>query len=81
MATVDGVAVGAAAVAFLVAEIDEFVVLVVYFSRAVAGQMKRVDVIVGQVLGFTIICALSLLGLLLGAYVPQGYIQLIGEDS
>lgn len=74
-----GSAIVLAAVAFISTNIDDFCVLVIFFARAVTNNgMTRRDVIVGQTLGFTVITAFSLLGLILGTFIPSGYVEFIG---
>lgn len=71
----------AAIVAFAATNVDDFAVLLVFFARAIAdksGSLRTVHVIVGQLLGFSVLVALSLIGLLTALFVPAGYLALIG---
>jgi len=63
-----------AIVAFSATNIDDICLLIVYFARAKSGQeMTSMNVWIGQTLGFTVICALSLLGIVLGLFLPSKY--------
>lgn len=65
---------------FVAVSIDEFFTLVVYFVQAKAqtNGMTVSNVIFGQLLGFTIIFLLSLLGTTFGYVLPTDRICLIG---
>jgi cadmium resistance protein CadD (predicted permease) len=71
-----GLLIANAVVAFAGTNLDDLFVLVVYFSRR--PEFSTCQVVAGQVLGFSFICALSLLGLLLGLFVPSNFIGLLG---
>jgi cadmium resistance protein CadD (predicted permease) len=75
-----GVLVGVAIITYCLTNIDDFCILIVFFARArTAGETMTIsDVIIGQTIGFTILCAISLLGLVLGLFLPVKYITLIG---
>jgi len=74
----DSAAAVTAVIAFAATNIDDFCVLVIFFARCVSGDMRWAQVAIGQTLGFTVICAFSLLGIILGVFVPPGYVGLIG---
>jgi cadmium resistance protein CadD (predicted permease) len=79
MVTLADATVVKALLAFVAVNLDEFVVLVVFFSQAVTRQFTVWHVIYGQLIGFTIVLLISLLGALLGTYyVPMTYVSLIG---
>jgi cadmium resistance protein CadD (predicted permease) len=40
--------------------------------------MSNANVVVGQILGFTIIIAFSCIGILLGQFIPPGYVEFLG---
>jgi len=70
-----------AVVAFCSTTIDDFAVLLIFYSRAksmpnrTAGYLR---VILGQTLGFTIVVIISLFGMILGTFFSQDYINVIG---
>jgi cadmium resistance protein CadD (predicted permease) len=68
-------------VAFFSTTMDDFAVMLIFFSRA--NQMDNVrsayvKVVLGMVLAFTIVVLISLLGLVLGIFLEAKYINLIG---
>jgi len=83
----------AAIIAFAATNIDDFCLLIVFFARssteskaitrsreadAADRPFERRHVVSGQALGFTVICSLSLLGIVFGLFIPAGYVELIG---
>ena len=69
---------GTAVAAFAATNVDDFLLLVFYYSRAAAGDLRVKDVVFGQFLGFTLLCAVSGLGAGLGTFVPLRHLSLIG---
>lgn len=66
---------------FISTNLDGLTIMITLFAQAdlVANRMMAVHICVGQLLGFTAICCLSMLVAWLGNKVfPPGYIQLIG---
>jgi len=64
---------------FTVTNIDDFGILLIYFARANSNQnMTKGNVYLGQFIGFTIICLLSMLGIVLGLFISQKYLSLLG---
>lgn len=70
-----------AILAFFSTTIDDFAVLLIFFAEAqkmenpYVGFMK---VIIGDIIGFTIVVLISLIGLVAGLLFPDGYVALIG---
>jgi cadmium resistance protein CadD (predicted permease) len=77
--------------AFVIVNIDEFLVLLLFFTKAIADHHSNHDyhyqaddqltvfhIIAGQLIGFTIIIGISLFGSLFGLFIPYRYISLIG---
>jgi cadmium resistance protein CadD (predicted permease) len=61
---------------------DDFAVMLIFFGR-VNAEMEDVrvgylKVVLGQTIGFSIVVGISLIGLLVGALVPEQYVDLIG---
>ena len=68
-----------AIIAFMFTTLDDFCVLVILFARSIKHEhMTSTHVIVGQVIAFSIIVGLSLIGVLCGKFIPSGYIEFIG---
>lgn len=67
-------------VAFVAVSIDEFFVLITFFLRAHDSQssLTSTDVVLGQLLGFTLVLCLSLIIGFSGLYVPAAYVALLG---
>src|SRR5689334_12979011 len=63
---------------FAATNIDDMVVLAVFFGRAAAGRTGVVRVVVGQYVGFIAILALSLLGALGARLLPHAAIPYLG---
>jgi len=63
----------AAVACFAATNLDDILVLLVVFT-----QVRPIHVCMGQTLGFTIICAVSLVGIVLGLFIPGDYIRLLG---
>lgn len=75
-----GEVIGSAAVAFASTNIDGALVLVVYFAAAKDGSdgFRRRHVWVGQIMGFTVIVLLSLIGTAVGSLLPTHYAGFLG---
>ena len=66
-------------VGFFATQVDEFFVLVLYFSRCrPRGPLTVVDVVTGNLLGNAAVLLFSGVGVLLGAFFPEKYIKLLG---
>jgi len=73
-----------ALLAFFSTTMDDFAVMLIFFGR-VHTEMAEQDirsgylkVIVGQTIGFSIVVFISLIGLLVGALIPEEYVDLVG---
>lgn len=67
--------------AFFSTTLDDFAVMLVFFSRAQQMEdvrMGYMKVILGQTIGFSIVILISLMGLVLGIFIPTEYVDLIG---
>ena len=64
-------------VAFIATNIDDIVILLVFFAQ-VNENFRPWQIVVGQYLGFTILVILSLPGLFGGLILPQSWIGLLG---
>ena len=64
-------------VAFIATNIDDIVILLVFFSQ-VDENFRPWHIVVGQYLGFTILVIFSLPGLFGGLILPQSWIGLLG---
>jgi cadmium resistance protein CadD (predicted permease) len=75
-----GIVIAVAILTFLLTNIDDFAVLILFFSKCkIQGQnFRAVDVVVGQTVAFTIICAVSLVGIVLGSFIAPEYVKLVG---
>jgi cadmium resistance protein CadD (predicted permease) len=72
-----------AVLAFFSTTMDDFAVMLVFFSRAQTDYPSDVKfgylrVIAGQTIGFTIVVLISLMGMIVGLVVPEDYVDLIG---
>lgn len=69
-----------AIVCFASSNIDDALVLVVYFAAAAEGKdgFQRRHVWVGQLLGFSVIVLVSLVGAFAGSFLPTEYSGLLG---
>lgn len=70
-----------ALIAFCSTTIDDFAVLLIFYSRAKSMPNRTIGyirVILGQTLGFTIVVIISLFGMILGTFFSQEYINIIG---
>lgn len=72
--------VATAIVMFATTNIDDALVLVVFFANAAEGRdgMKKRHVWIGQTVGFTLIMALTLIGTAVGSFLPPHYTGLLG---
>jgi len=74
-----GLTILTAFLTFIVTNIDDFGLLLVYFARAKSYKnMTSFNVYLGQFIGFTIICLLSMLGMVLGFFISKKYLALLG---
>jgi cadmium resistance protein CadD (predicted permease) len=74
-----GLYIATAFITFTVTNIDDFGMLLIYFARAKANQnMTTFNVYLGQFIGFTIICLLSMLGIILELFISAKYLALLG---
>ena len=64
-------------VAFIATNIDDILILLVFFSQ-VNKNFRPWQIVVGQYLGFTILVIFSLPGLFGGLILPQSWIGLLG---
>ncbi|POM69699.1 Cadmium resistance transporter [Phytophthora palmivora] len=72
--------IASAVVMFATTNIDDALVLVVYFANAAEGKdgLKARHIWIGQLLGFSIIMILSLIGTFVGSFLPPHYSGLLG---
>jgi cadmium resistance protein CadD (predicted permease) len=68
---------GRAAVMFAVTNVDDLVLLAVFFGQA-AGRRGRLAVVAGQFLGFAAILAVSVAGALGAGLLPDGAVRWLG---
>lgn len=66
-----------AVAAFAATNIDDILILALFFSQ-VGAALRRWHVVAGQAVGFTGLVALSLLGFALGFLLPRPYVGLLG---
>lgn len=64
--------------AFIAVNIDELAALVFFFAQVDGSEMTNSDVVIGQLLGFSIVFGISLLGILLNTFIDLQYVALIG---
>ena len=64
-------------VSFIATNIDDIILLALFFSQVGHGLRNR-DVVVGQYLGFIAILVVSLLGLIAGVVLPHQWTSLLG---
>mmetsp|Transcript_19412 Transcript_19412/g.18761 ORF Transcript_19412/g.18761 Transcript_19412/m.18761 type:complete len:291 (-) Transcript_19412:72-944(-) len=71
-----------AILAFISTTIDDFTVMLLFFSRARTEctdiKIGYIKVMVGQTIGFTIVIIFSLVGMALGLIIPTKYLDLVG---
>jgi len=69
-----------AIIAFVSVNLDELIVLIVFFSRTLDkdSTYTSLQVVTGQLIGFTLIFAVSILGISLDVFFPAKYVALIG---
>jgi cadmium resistance protein CadD (predicted permease) len=75
---VGATSLGQAAVMFAVTNIDDMVVLAVFFGRTATERTDVLRVVVGQYVGFTAILVLSLLGAFGANLLPKAAIPYLG---
>lgn len=79
-----------ALLAFVSTTVDDFAVVLIFFARVLEEGKKNcksdaeiwndiLKVVGGQTMAFTIIVLISLIGMILGLFVPTEYIDLIGQ--
>lgn len=66
-----------AILAFLITNIDDLIILLLFFSQ-INAQFRRRHIFIGQYLGFIIIIIASLPGFLGGLLVPRYWMGLLG---
>ncbi len=69
--------IGQAAAMFAVTNIDDLVLLAVFFGQA-AGRRGEAEVVAGQFLGFAAILAVSVAGALGAGLLPGGFVRWLG---
>lgn len=78
-----------AILAFSCTAVDDFCVVLIFFSLALddARKNNKTDaelfeaygkILMGSIIAFTVLVAISLIGMGLGLLIPDGYIDLIG---
>ncbi|MDF5725399.1 MAG: cadmium resistance transporter [Rhizonema sp. PD37] len=70
-------AISTGAVAFSATNIDDIVILLLFFSQVNASFTSR-DIVTGQYIGFAVLIITSLPGLFGGLIIPQHWIGLLG---
>jgi len=61
--------------AFIATNIDDIFVLVIFFS---SNSFKKIQVVVGQYLGISLLIIISTFGALISLVIPQYFIRLLG---
>jgi cadmium resistance transport/sequestration family protein len=64
-----------AVAAFIATNLDDILVLMLFFSQT---QQRRIQIVIGQYLGFGVLVLLSLPGYFGGALIPRAWIGLLG---
>jgi cadmium resistance transport/sequestration family protein len=64
-------------ITFVVTNIDDLVLLTLFFSQTNGGFRRR-HVVLGQYLGFAVIVVISLVGFVGSLWIPQAWIGLLG---
>jgi cadmium resistance protein CadD (predicted permease) len=65
--------------AFVSTNLDDFAVLLVFFSQVKSSKNHSIaQVIQGQFIGFTILVIFGLFGILFGQFLPSEYVALLG---
>lgn len=72
-----GTAFASGIIAFAVTNIDDIIILLLFFSQ-VDNKLACQQIVAGQYLGFTAIIIASLLGFFGGLIVPRSWIGLLG---
>lgn len=71
-------------IAFFSTTIDDFAIMLYFFALAenektpAAKRLQYVKVVAGQTIGFSIVILVSLIGFVLGLFIPEDYVDLIG---
>ena len=73
-------AVVKASIVFAAVNLDEFAVLIIFFSKVDHKEFKNIHVILGQLIGFTIVFGISCIGLLFRnqSFINLKYVALLG---
>lgn len=66
-----------AIISFIAVSLDEFVVLIAFFSQS-DTKFKKVHVVLGQIIGFTVVIGISLLGGCFKFFISIEYLSLVG---
>lgn len=64
-------------IAFIATNIDDIIILMLFFSQ-VDAVLRRRHIVIGQYLGFTALVLVSLPGFFSGLLIPQAWIGLLG---
>lgn len=70
-----------AVLAFISTTLDDFAVILMFFGKANSSENVRlgyIRTVIGMTLGFTFIIAISLIGLVMGHFLPGKYVALMG---
>jgi cadmium resistance protein CadD (predicted permease) len=74
-----GAAIVTAIIAFATTNLDDFAVLIVYFSKVKSSEnYSSCQVVQGQFIGFSVLVIFGLFGLLFGQFLPAEYVALLG---
>ena len=72
-----GTAIAEGITAFIATNIDDIIILLLFFAQ-VDANFRRRHIVVGQYLGFTLLILISLPGFFGGLVVPREWIGLLG---
>lgn len=70
-----------AVISFISTTVDDFAVILLFFAKAYNSPNVTLGMfrtVLGMGLGMTLVIAISLVGMLLGAFIPGMYVDLIG---
>ena len=70
-------AISTGAAAFAATNLDDILILTLLFSQ-VDGELRRRHIVIGQYLGFSLLIVMSLLGFLVGMFIPSEWMGLLG---
>jgi len=68
----------AATIAFVATNLDDLLVLTVFFAQSDGVHFKPWHVVVGQYMGFTVLVGISMVGFAGSAFVPQQWLGILG---